>query len=203
MKIFDTFKKNPLVLLAAIVQAAAFALAGSVYFGPFGWLLGGGAGVVVNLSMALASSRISEIAKARRPLAWAAFLLLFALSPFAVAPAEYLLLSSRAALLPQLAILVAIVWSLLPDAAIIAAGGVAGRALVTVDQATPAAVSGAPSGGQRRSAKKPTKLFRCECGSTFANPAQYSGHCRSCSAHIEAKTKVIPVDLHISQEQHR
>jgi hypothetical protein len=36
MKLIETFRKNPLVLLAALVQSGAFSLAGSVYFGWFG-----------------------------------------------------------------------------------------------------------------------------------------------------------------------
>lgn len=148
MKLLDTFKKSPLVLLAALVQSLAFALAGSVYFGGFGWAMGGLAGVVVNLSMAYASSRISEIAKARRALAWAAFGVLFSLSPLAVAPAEYHLLDGR---FPAwVCVMLALVWSILPDAAIIAAGGVAGKSLVVAEQ--PAQVDGqvAQLGGKRR-----------------------------------------------------
>ena len=149
MKLLDTFRKSPLVLLAAIVQAGAFALAGSVYFGPFGWGLGAAAGVVVNLSMALAASRISEIAKVRRGLAWGAFAVLFCLSPLAVAPAEYLLLTAHTATLPPLLLIaVAVVWSILPDAAIIAAGGVTGKSLVVSEQVAQ------PAPQRERKAKK-------------------------------------------------
>jgi MFS family permease len=153
MKLFDTFKKSPLILLAALVQSLAFALAGSVYFGSFGWVMGGLAGVVVNLSMAYASSRISEIAKARRALAWAAFGVLFILSPLAVAPAEYHLLDGKFPV--WVCVVLALVWSILPDAAIIAAGGVAGKSLVVAEQ--PAQVDNQvaqPSAQRKKVARK-------------------------------------------------
>lgn len=153
MKLLDTFKKSPLVLLAALVQSLAFALAGSVYFGPFGWAMGGLAGVVVNLSMAYAASRISEIAKGRRGLAWAAFGVLFSLSPLAVAPAEYHLLDGKFPV--WVCVTLALVWSILPDAAIIASGGVAGKSLVVSEQ--PAQVDGQtaqPTAQRRKVARK-------------------------------------------------
>lgn len=133
MKLIDTFRKNPLVLLAALVQSGAFALAGSVYFGPFGWVLGAVAGVVVNLSLALAASRISDIAGKRKPMAYTSLAALMLLSPLAVAPAEYSLLVSHVTLGSSLCMGLAFVWSTLPDWAILAAGGAVGKSLVTVE----------------------------------------------------------------------
>jgi len=135
MKIIETFRKNPLVLLAALVQSGAFALAGGVYFGPFGWALGAMAGIVVNLSLALAASRIADIAGKRKPLAYTSLAALMLLSPVAVAPAEYVLLIGNVALSQELCVVLALVWSTLPDWAILAAGGVIGKSLVAVETA--------------------------------------------------------------------
>jgi hypothetical protein len=141
MKLFETFRKNPLVLLAALVQSGAFALAGSVYFGLFGWVLGAMAGIVVNLSLALAASRVADIAGKRKPMAYTSLVALMLLSPIAVAPAEYALLTTHVSLAQELCIVLSVVWSTLPDWAILAAGGVVGKALVTVEPVASAIAS--------------------------------------------------------------
>lgn len=76
-------KFDPKVLpyLAATVQAVLYAIAGNAYFDSFGWLVGLLMGIVVNASLAVSASRISEIARQRKPLAWISLVALFSLSP--------------------------------------------------------------------------------------------------------------------------
>ena len=51
--------------LAALFQAFQFAHAGSVYFGAFGWVIGGAGGMLTNLAVAIAASRISMATRSR------------------------------------------------------------------------------------------------------------------------------------------
>lgn len=44
---------------------------------------------------------------------------------------------------------------------------------------------------QRRS---PATLYRCECGATFTNRFQYSGHAGRCALHQGARSRVIPIE---------
>ena len=61
----------------AFVQGILFAIAGNAFFPILGWLAGLGVGMVVNYSIALASSRISDISEKRKPLARAALGVMF------------------------------------------------------------------------------------------------------------------------------
>lgn len=106
--------------LGAIVQAGLFALAGSRCFGPWGWLIGCGVGAVVNLSLAVASSRISEIAQKRQPLARLALFGMFLLSPTTITLSLYVPSS----------VFTSIAWAASPDLAIVLAGAIAGKGLV-------------------------------------------------------------------------
>ena len=153
MKLIETFRKNPLVLLAALMQSGAFALAGSIYFGWFGWVLGAMAGIVVNLSLALAASRVADIAGKRKPMAYTSLVALMLLSPIAVAPAEYALLTTHVSLANELCVVLSLVWSTLPDWAILAAGGVVGKALVTVEPVA-SAIAGKPAPQPKKVARK-------------------------------------------------
>jgi hypothetical protein len=118
---------NPKTLpyIGATVQAGLFAVAGYKYFnvGPWGAVAGFGMGALVNLSMATASSRISDIAKARRPLAWASLLGLFAISPAVIVSS---LGWSWANLF----------WSIGADLSIILTGAIIGKGLTSEGQAT-------------------------------------------------------------------
>lgn len=178
MKIIETFRKNPLVLLAALVQSGAFALAGATYFGPFGWALGAVAGIVVNLSLALAASRIADIAGKRKPLAYTSLAALMLLSPVAVAPAEYVLLIGHVTLSQELCVVLALVWSTLPDWAILAAGGVIGKSLVAVETALQTAphLEGTADAVRRKS-KRTTDAVRDECAALVAQYACKEPQC--------------------------
>lgn len=116
-KILDP--KN-LPYFGAVVQAVLFALAGVQFFPQLGWLPGLGVGAVVNYSMALASSRFSEIAEKRKPMARLAMVTLFALSPTTITLSMFA---------PH-SIYTAISWSVCVDLAIILAGAIAGKSLI-------------------------------------------------------------------------
>ena len=110
----------------AIVQAILFGIAGSLFFpNPyFGALVGLGAGAVVNYSMALASSRITTIADGRKPLAYAALVLMFALSPITITLSMFY---------PH-EIYTAIAWAMDVDLAIVLAGAIVGKSLLPVEE---------------------------------------------------------------------
>jgi hypothetical protein len=109
----------------AIVQAVLFALAGNSFFKSFGWLAGLGVGMVVNYSIALASSRISYIAEKRKVLAYVSLGCMVALSPTTI----------TLSLFYPSEIYTAIAWAMCVDLSIILAGAIAGKALITFPQA--------------------------------------------------------------------
>lgn len=124
-------KFNPVSLpyLGAAVQAVLFGLSGYKYFNLDLWgaAAGLGVGAVVNLSMAVASSRISDIAKSRRGLAYLSLIILYCLSPVIIC-------SSLGWSLANLS------WSLAADTSILLTGAIAGKSLVAAD-ATPQPVA--------------------------------------------------------------
>jgi hypothetical protein len=114
--------------VAAVFQSAQFAHAGSVYFGPFGWVIGAIGGVLANLAVASAASRISDISNKRKRLAYIFGALLLLISPAAIAPAAYILAS--AVTLEWARIMVAVVWALIPDLSIALVGTLVGKGLI-------------------------------------------------------------------------
>ena len=140
------YNPKSLPYIGAAVQAGLFAVAGYKYFdvGPWGAAAGLGMGALVNLSMATASSRISEIAKARRPLAWVSLIGLFAISPAVIVSS---LGWSWANLF----------WSIGADLSIILTGAIVGKGLTSdgqAAQATAQAVNPLPQAeGKPRKAK--------------------------------------------------
>jgi MFS family permease len=138
-------KFNPVWLpyMGAFVQAVLFGLAGYEYFnlGLWGAAAGLGVGAVVNLSMAVASSRISDIAKSRKPLAYLSLIGLFALSPVIIC-------SSLGWSVANLS------WSLAADLSIMLTGAIAGKTLISHDAPQSVAVASQV----RKSAKKSEKV---------------------------------------------
>jgi hypothetical protein len=52
------------------------------------------------------------------------------------------------------------------------------------------------SDARRRSAMEPASLYRCECGQTYSDRFQYSGHAGKCAAHQQARSgQLIPVEI--------
>lgn len=135
-KILDP--KN-LPYFGALVQAVLFSLAGAKFFGAFGWLAGLGVGMVVNYSIALASSRISDIATKRKSLAWTSMILMLGLSPTTI----------TLSLFYPAQIYTAIAWAMCVDLSIILAGAIAGKSLMPQSEPLKPA--------QSRTAKKATR----------------------------------------------
>lgn len=173
-------KFNPIWLpyMGAFVQAVLFGLAGYDYFnlGPWGAAAGLGVGAVVNLSMAVASSRVSDIAKARKPLAYLSLVGLFCLSPVIIC-------SSLGWSIANLS------WSLAADLSILLTGAIAGKSLISHSEpaATP---KPAEQPAQRRSAKKksaqrslseiPCRFAGAGCDRTFVSQNAANAHARTC-----------------------
>jgi len=119
-KILDP--KN-LPYFGAIVQAVLFSSVGNQFFPAYGWLVGFGVGAVVNYSIALASSRFSEIAEKRKPLARLALIGMFLLSPITITCTMFV---------PK-SIITAIAWAMCVDGSIILAGAIAGKSLMVTE----------------------------------------------------------------------
>jgi Zn-dependent protease with chaperone function len=120
MKKFDP---RSLPYLGALVQAVLFALAGYKYFnlGLWGAGAGFGVGMLVNFSMAVASSKVSDVAKSRKPLSYLSLIGLFVLSPIIIC-------SSLGFSVATLS------WSLAADMSIMLTGAIMGNALVKKDE---------------------------------------------------------------------
>lgn len=166
--------REPLLYLAAAFQALQFGLAGSVYFGAAGWVIGGLGGVVVNFSIAKTASRISDIARTRRPLAWAGFVGLMFLSPLAVAPAGFMQMSVITVL--WIRIMAAIVWAVIPDAAILLTGAVSGKSLVRDEAHAPSA--------QTRTSKRSASKSVQGAADSAKSATHYPRRCAHCAADV-------------------
>jgi hypothetical protein len=182
-------KFNPVWLpyMGAFVQAILFGLAGYKYFnlGLWGAAAGLGVGAVVNLSMAVASSRISDIAKSRKLLAYLSLIGLFALSPVIIC-------SSLGWSLANLS------WSLAADLSITLTGAIAGKSLISHD--APQKLAEQPAqirSAKKKSAQKPLSEIPCRyagagCDRTFAKQNAANAHARSCGF---KPTIAMPVDV--------
>jgi hypothetical protein len=176
-------KFNPIWLpyMGAFVQAVLFGLAGYSYFDLGLWGAGAGLGVgaVVNLSMAVASSRVSDIAKSRKPLAYLSLIGLFCLSPVIIC-------SSLGWSIANLS------WSLSADLSILLTGAIAGGSLIAKDQPAKSEAGEKPTRTKRqKSADKPAEpatepalaevkpAFVCSCGKTFATQPALNAHKRA------------------------
>lgn len=142
-------KFNPVWLpyMGAFVQAVLFGLAGYSYFnlGLWGAAAGLGVGAVVNLSMAVASSRISDIAKSRKALAYLSLTGLFCLSPVIIC-------SSLGWSVANLS------WSLAADLSILLTGAIAGKSLIVAEK--PAADLPKVESKPRKAGSKSAKVAR-------------------------------------------
>lgn len=179
-KILDP--KN-LPYFGAIVQAVLFALAGLEFFPVAGWLVGLGVGAVVNYSMALASSRFSEIAEKRKPLARLALVTMFALSPTTITLSMFA---------PH-SIWTAISWAVCVDLAIILAGAIVGKSLIA-DSNMPKIASKEKQGGGKKkkvARKRVTDndllaYLQSNAGATHGQVAEHFGVTRQA---IQARVK--------------
>ena len=174
-KILDP--KN-LPYFGALVQAVLFSIAGTKFFGAFGWLAGLGVGMVVNYSIALASSRISDIADKRKPLAWVSMILMLGLSPTTI----------TLSLFYPAQIYTAIAWAMCVDLSIILAGAIAGKSLISLPQVAgkKAQVAGKKPG------KKQVAGKRISDSELLAYLAEYPGQShREIADHFQVRRQAI------------
>lgn len=122
-----------ILALAAGFAAYNFGLAGGYIEGTHFSIGGLIAGVVVNITIAVASSRIGGLkGKTRTRQAWTALIGLMSLSPVLVAPVIYYSLPDTFLGSGWLRASWAIGWALAADLAIVLAGAVSGRGLVAL-----------------------------------------------------------------------
>jgi len=207
---------------AAIYQATQYSHAATLIDpSPLGQAGGLVAGLVVNVSLAYAASKIPSLSTRtkdgkpgkRERLANAGMIGLLLLSPLLVAPANYATMQ-RGVLggLWYLQAAWAILWASAMDIAIALVGFI-DKSLVSVGndaRATLSEPAAKASDAQGRSARrpatrsdarkslseKPATLWRCECGETFADRFKYSGHAGKCAVHRSVRAgAAIPVDL--------
>lgn len=118
---------NPrdLPYVGAIFQAFLFCMAGIEFFSLpiLGAVIGLGVGAVVNYSIALASSRINDIAKNRKPLAMIGLVAMLCLSPVTITLSLYYPAS----------IFAGIAWALCVDVSIVLAGAISGKSLLPAE----------------------------------------------------------------------
>ena len=164
-------KFNPtwLPYAAAFAQAVLFSFAGQKYFGDFGWLVGLFVGMVVSLSLAVASSRISDISQKRQPLARLILAMMMLLSPATVALSFF----------APSSVFTAISWAASPDIAVVLAGAIAGKSLVKQDDPQKSAEA-KPTKRKVRSAEIICRHAGAGCGRKFASQNAANAHARSC-----------------------
>lgn len=205
-----------LLYLAAAFQATQYARAFHAIDSTSQWADAGGliAGIVVNVSLAYSASRLPRI-KAKGAKRWAtgAFIALIILTPVFLAPINYSTMGTLWAGFPMLKWTLAALSASLVDIAIALvafADGSLMPAAATLSNAG-ATLSDAGSDAQPRSATKKgrsakaaneeatlaARVYRCECGETFADRFKYSGHTRICTTRkaIREGKDLIPVDM--------
>lgn len=182
-------------------------------------------GLGMSLGLAFVASRLRGL-KGKKETRWttALFVAMLVISPVVLAP---MIKGTMADWLSSLLYFPLVQWLwasgvvILPDALIAAVGFMDRSATLsaTVNDA-PATASDVPFGqsdAQRRpatlksrSAKKsatlndaPAKVYRCECGETFADRYQYSGHTRTCATRkaLKASENLIPVEMPAKAEK--
>jgi len=173
-KILDP--KN-LPYFGALVQAVLFSLAGQEQFGSYGWLLGLGVGMVVNYSMAYASSRVSDIAQKRKTMAYLMLTLLACLSPVIICSTLGWTVANFS-------------WSIGADFAVVLAGATAGKSLISHSEPQKSA-SKPQAKGKTRSAKTQRKVSEIKCPNADYGCTK-AGTQNSINAHV-GKCKFAPV----------
>lgn len=127
--------KRDMPYLAALAQAAQFALAGYILIGVMGWFFGGLLGGLVSFSVAYASSQYADAAKARQPWILAGMIAVMVLSPFVVGVSMTLhIVKEHPALWIGWAVVVGVSWAVIPDASVMLVGFAAGKSLAARDE---------------------------------------------------------------------
>jgi len=171
----------------ALVQAVLFSLAGNQFFPAFGWLVGLGVGAVVNYSIALASSRLSDIAEKRKGLARLALIIMLALSPTTITLSFFMPAS----------IFTSIAWSMCVDLSIVLAGAIAGKSLVPQSEPkAKVANRSAKVKGRSKPLSKARADIACryapQCDRKFGSQNAANAHARTCG--FKPTTVMLPAE---------
>lgn len=173
-----------ILFLAACFAAYNFGLAGGFIEGTHFSIGGLVAGLVVNVTIAVASSSLGGVkGKTRMKQALAAFAAMLLLSPMLVAPAIFYSLPETFLGGGILRALWSIGWALAADLAIVLAGAVSGKGLIALGEHSAAqsgagAEGSAPSAGAVRTHKKGSAdAVRQECAALSAQYACTAAQC--------------------------
>lgn len=173
-----------ILFLAAGFAAYNFGLAGGFIEGTRFSVGGLIAGVVVNVSLAIAASRYGSLkGEKRTKQAQAAFLVMLVLSPVLVSPVVFYSLPETFLGIWWLRALWAVAWPLVADLAIVLAGAVSGKGLIALSEPSAAqgassAEGSAPSADAVRTHKKRSAdAVRQECAALSAQYACAEAQC--------------------------
>lgn len=155
------FVRKNLPYFAAIVQAGLFSYAGMKFFGSFGWVVGFGVGMIVNYSLALAASHISDIAAKRKPLAYVALVAMFSLSPVTICSTLGWSIGTFA-------------WAMCVDLSIVLSGAIVGKSLIAQESRTPPKSDRTPAKSARSASQYPRKCAHCP--EMLYSPNAVGGH---------------------------
>ena len=165
-----------ILFLAASFAAYNFGLAGGYIEGTKFSLGGLVAGVVVNVSLAIAASRYGSLKGDKRTRqATLAFVTMMVFSPVLVSPVVYYSLPATFLSVP-LRWAWAITWPMLADLAIVLAGAVSGKGLIALSEAS-AAQGAASAVGVRTHKNRSADAVRQECAALSAQYACTEAHC--------------------------
>lgn len=171
------------LILAASFAAYNFGLAGGYIEGTHFSMGGLIAGVVVNVSLAIASSRFGSLKGINRTRqARAAFIVMLMLSPVLVSPVVYYSLPVTFLGHWILRAAWSVAWPLVADLAIVLAGAVSGKGLISLATAQSAKPAGRLRAGLRVSAAQSAKpaaqkaqVYECAvAGCGYSTPSQPS-----------------------------
>lgn len=178
-KIFPVEKL--ILFLAAGFAAYNFGLAGG-YVEHTSFSIGGLiAGVVVNITIAIAASRFGTLKGRRVNQAMVAFIGMLFISPIIVSPVIFYKLPDTFLGIWQLRAVWAVAWPLVADLAIVLAGAVSGKGLIALSEESPTQ--------SRPSAAQTTKTART-AKATVAVKRTYPRKCEHCTEIIKSPNAV-------------
>ena len=181
-----------ILFLAAGFAAYNFGLAGG-YIEGMQFSIGGlVAGVVVNVSLAIAASRYGSLKGDKRTRqATAAFLIILVLSPVLVSPVMFYRLPETFLTIP-LRWAWAIAWPMVADLAIVLAGAVSGKGLIALSEGSAAqSNAGATDSAKSAIAVRRTKLQSAKSAShSVALRRTYPRRCEHCATEIASPQAV-------------
>lgn len=190
-----------ILVLSASYASYNFGLVGGYIEGTRFSIGGLIAGVIVNVSLALASSRYGSLKGIGRiKQAKFAFVVLMLISPLIVSPVIYYKLPSTFLELWWIRVIWSVAWPFVADVAIVLAGSVSGKGLISLAESPKSAtVSATTPKASARSAKvSPTSAAdyprKCDyCDAQIKSPNAVGGHMKKW--HTELCKTVNPVPL--------